>query len=83
MSGYGEITETVVSDEYRVIEAGPSGNDIGPMSPGKFTISSDDDELVIRELAVTYAKRIAEAMAGAGYQTSYVVRRVTISTVAF
>jgi len=83
MSTDGEITETVISDEYQVVEVSSDGNDIGPLSSGHFEIGSDDDDLITRELAVAYAKRVTKAMADAPCKTAYVVRRVTVTAVSF
>jgi hypothetical protein len=68
------IAEQLVSDEYQVVEFGPLGGEIGPVSSGHFPAGDDPATALVQ--AVHYAALCRQVVAPC--LGSYRVRRVQV-----
>lgn len=70
------MNEKLVQDEYQVVEFGPLGGEIGPVSSGHFAVGNKPDVLA-RRYALKYAEQCRD-VTPATLATTYKIRRVLV-----
>jgi hypothetical protein len=69
-------TDKLIRDEYQVIEIGPSGGEISPLSSGYFVVQNEREAVSVRDAVLRYVEQVRAAATGSG--CTYEVRRTQV-----